>query len=131
MTAVIPTNRTRVAIVHPAPGLKDIISRAKEIADNAKRMARLYQEVEKGKADMPENYTKRTINHPKSESHHHQPRTTPRAIPGPHPASESENGTVQSESKPTKLGKRSTPAANKTCRIDLPELQAATSPPPS
>lgn len=125
MTAVIPTSKTRVAIVHPVPGLKGIISRATEIVDNAKRMVSPCSEVEKDKADMRESYTRRSINYRKFK-YHHQPRTPPGATTGRHPANEKEIGEVQSEGTPTKLGMRSTSDGNKTFRIDLPAAKVAT-----
>jgi len=125
MTAVIHTSKTRVAIISPVLGLKGIISRTKEIVDNAKRVARPCPEVEKDKADMRESYTRRSINYLKFK-YHHQPRTPPRSTPGRHPANEKEIGLVRSESKPTKAGRRSTTAGNKTFRIDHPAAKVAT-----
>jgi hypothetical protein len=113
MAAVIPTSKTRAAIVHRVSDLKGTISRTKEIVDNAKRMARPCPEVEKDMADMRESSTRRSINHLKFK-YHQQPRTPPRAIPGRHPTNEKKIGEVPSGSKPTKLGRRSITDGSKT-----------------
>ncbi len=69
MTAVTPTNKIRVAIATLVPDLKGIILKAKEIADNVRRMARPYQGVEKDKADTLESCTRRSTKPRRIERH--------------------------------------------------------------
>jgi hypothetical protein len=126
MTVVILSRKTRVAIIHPVPDLNGITSKAKEIVDNARRMARPCPEVEKDRADMRESYTRRSIGQLQFTYHHHQPRKAPRSTPGRHPANEKKFREVHSESKPTKLGKRSTNDGKKTFRLEYPAAEVAT-----
>lgn len=106
--------------------MRDIISRTKEIAENAKREDSWFPEVEKGKADTLGSYTGKITNHRQSECHYPQSHTTQTAVPGHHLAEGRKTGEVQFESKPTKPGKRNMLDGKKTFKVDHPAAEAAT-----
>ena len=118
MTAVIPTNKIRVAIATLVLDLKGIILKAKEIADNARRMARPYRGVEKDKADMPESYTRRSTNPHRVECHYPPSRRTLRAVHGHRLAERRKIGVVRSGDKLTKPGKRNMLDGSKISKVD-------------
>lgn len=120
MIAATPTSEMKAAIAVPALDLKGTTSRTREIADNAKGVAKRCQEAEKDKADTPESYTGKSINPLRSESHYPQLPPTQRAALGHHPAKEKKTGEVRFGSKPTKLGKTNMLDGKKTSKADHP-----------
>ncbi len=118
MTAVMPTNKIRVAIATLVLDLKGIILKAKEIADNVRRMARPYQGVEKDKADTLESYTRRSTNPYRIERHQPPSRKTLTAVLGRRLAERRKIGVARSGDKPTKLGKRNMLDGSKIFKVD-------------
>lgn len=117
MTAVIPTNKIRVASATRVLNLKGIILNAKEIADSARRMARPYQGVEKDKADTPESYTSRSTNPHRIQCHCPPFRRTLRTVHGHHLAERRKIGAVRSGDELTKPGKRNMLDGSKISKV--------------
>jgi hypothetical protein len=103
MAAVTPTNKTRAATATHVMALNAITSNMKEIADLARGVGMAYQEVERDKADMLADYTRRMQS---PECHCRQSRITVDPVLGPLQAREKKIGEVRSADEPTKPGKR-------------------------